>query len=95
MSILSVNVSLPKVVEYRGGRVETGIFKDPVAGSVMKRELNLDGVGRRGNLDRAEAALRMGALPLGWRDEFEDRPRRAGVFVGAEAALDDCCGPSA
>ena len=43
MSILSVNVSLPKVVEYRGGRVETGIFKDPVAGPLMMRELNLVG----------------------------------------------------
>ncbi len=37
MSILSANVSLPKAVEYRGRRVEKGIFKDPVAGSVMKR----------------------------------------------------------
>ena len=231
MSILSVNVSLPKVVEYRGGRVETGIFKDPVAGPVMMRELNLDGdrqadlrvhggrdkavyvyssdyyeywkqelrrddlrygnfgenltvegltdevvrigdvfrvgdatvqvtqprlpcyklaikmedpafpklflasrrtgfylrilgegeIGAgdefelveresepltvyevvelsffdRGNLDRAEAALRVKALPPGWREEFEERLRRAGVSVEAEAVLDDCCGSSA
>lgn len=231
MSILSVNVSLPKVVEYRGGRVETGIFKDPVAGPLMMRELNLDedrqadlsvhggrdkavyvysgdyyeywkqelrcddlrygnfgenltvegltdevvrigdvfrvgdatvqvtqprlpcyklaikmedpafpklflasrrtgfylrvlaegeiGAGDefelveresepltvhevvelsffdRGNLDRTEAALRVRALPRGWRDEFEERLRRAGASVGVEAVLDDCCGPSA
>jgi len=43
MSIRSVNVSLPKVVEYRGKTVETGIFKDPIADRVMMRELNLDG----------------------------------------------------
>ena len=231
MSILSVNVSLPKVVEYRGGRVETGIFKDPVAGPLMMRELNLDGdrqadlsvhggrdkavyvyssdyyeywkqklrrddlrygnfgenltvegltdevvrigdvfrvgdatvqvtqprlpcyklaikmedpafpklflasrrtgfylrvlaegeIGAgdefelvehesepltvhevvelsffdRGNLDRAEAALRVRALPQEWRNEFEERLRKAGVSVGAETVLDDCCGPSA
>jgi len=231
MSILSVNVSLPKVVEYRGGTVETGIFKDPVAGRVMMRTLNLDGDGQadlrvhggrdkavyvyssdyyeywkaelqrddlpcgqfgenltvqgltdevvrigdvfrvggatvqvtqprvpcyklaikmedpafpkrflasrrmgfyvrvraegeigvgdefelverepepltvsdvvelayfdRGNIDRAEAALRVKALPRSWRDEFEERLRRAGVTVAAEAVPDDRCGPSA
>lgn len=46
MSILSVNVSLPRVVEYRGKEVQTGIFKDPVAGRVMLRTLNLDGDGQ-------------------------------------------------
>lgn len=43
MRILSVNVSLPRVVEYRGKKVETGIFKEPVSGRVMVRTLNLDG----------------------------------------------------
>ena len=231
MRVLSVNVSLPKIVEYRGEKVETGIFKEPVAGRLMLRELNLDGdrqadlrvhggvdkaayvysienyeywkreLGRddfnygqfgenftvegmtddvvrigdifsvggasaqvtqprmpcyklaikmenpkflkpflasrrtgfylrvleegevgvgdefelierdpepltveeivnlyyfdRDNLSRAQAALRVKALPPGWREGFEERLRKAGVAVGAEAALDDCCGPSA
>ena len=231
MSILSVNVSLPKIVEYRGEKVETGIFKEPVAGRVMLRKLNLDGdgqadlrvhggvdkavyvysvenyeywkhelgrddfsygqfgenftvdgmtddevrigdiftVGRasvqvtqprmpcyklaikmenpkfpklflasrrpgfyfrvlqegdvgagddlelverdpepltveetvnlyyfdRENLQRAQAALRVKALPPEWRDGFEERLRKAGIAAGAEPALDDCCGPSA
>ena len=43
MRILSVNVSLPKIVEYKGDKVETGIFKEPVADRVMVRKLNLDG----------------------------------------------------
>ncbi len=43
MRILSVNVSLPKIVEYRGGKVETGIFKEPVADRLTLRKLNLDG----------------------------------------------------
>ena len=43
MRILSVNVSLPKIVEYKGDKVETGIFKEPVADRLMVRKLNLDG----------------------------------------------------
>ena len=41
--ILSVNVSIPKVVEFEGQRVTTGIFKEPVEGRVKLRSLNLDG----------------------------------------------------
>ena len=230
MRILSVNVSLPKIVEYRGEEVETGIFKEPVADRLMVRKLNLDGdrqadlrvhggvdkavyvysienydywrheLGRddltygqfgenltvegmtddavrigdvfrvgsasvqvaqprlpcyklaikmenpkfpklfllsrrtgfylrvleegdvgagdefelierdpepltveetvnlsyfdRDNLERARAALRVKALPLGWREGFEEQLRKAGIAAGAEAAEDDCCGPS-
>jgi len=32
ISVVSVNVGLPRVVEWRGGMVSTGIFKEPVAG---------------------------------------------------------------
>ena len=41
--ILSVNVSLPKEVDFEGQKVRTGIFKEPVEGRVMLRTLNLDG----------------------------------------------------
>jgi MOSC domain-containing protein YiiM len=41
--ILSVNVSLPKEVDYEGKKVTTGIFKEPIEGRVMLRTLNLDG----------------------------------------------------
>jgi MOSC domain-containing protein YiiM len=41
--LLSVNISLPKPVEYRGENVWTGIFKEPVSGRVALRRLNLDG----------------------------------------------------
>jgi len=43
MRIISVNVGLPRWVERNGERVLTGIFKEPVAGQVMLRTLNLDG----------------------------------------------------
>ena len=34
MKVLSVNVGLPRLVEYNGEPVSTGIFKDPVEGVV-------------------------------------------------------------
>lgn len=46
MKLLSVNVSLPKEVLYRGRTVTTSIFKEPVDGRVMLRTLNLDGDGQ-------------------------------------------------
>jgi len=43
MKLISLNVALPRIVEYNGGPVATGIFKEPVQGPVMLRTLNLDG----------------------------------------------------
>ena len=43
MKLISVNVGLPRVVMSNGEPVSTGIFKEPVAGRVMLRTLNLDG----------------------------------------------------
>ena len=46
MKLLSVNVSQPKEVSYNGKRIKTGIFKEPVSGRTMMRQLNLDGDGQ-------------------------------------------------
>jgi MOSC domain-containing protein YiiM len=46
MKLLSVNVSMPKEMEYRGKTELTGIFKEPVDGRVALRTLNLDGDGQ-------------------------------------------------
>jgi MOSC domain-containing protein YiiM len=43
MKIISLNIGLPRLVEYHGEPVATGIFKEPVPGPVMLRTLNLDG----------------------------------------------------
>jgi MOSC domain-containing protein YiiM len=51
MRVLSVNVGLPREVTWRGKPITTGIYKQPVAGRVAVRALNLDG-------DR-QAALRV------------------------------------
>ena len=43
MSVVSVNVGLPREVVWQGKTVLTSIFKEPVAGRVAVRRLNLDG----------------------------------------------------
>src|SRR3989442_8992745 len=43
MRVVSVNVGLPREVAWRGKTVTTAIFKEPVAGRVALRSLNLDG----------------------------------------------------
>jgi MOSC domain-containing protein YiiM len=43
MKLISLNVALPRLVEYNGDPVATGIFKEPVQGPVVLRTLNLDG----------------------------------------------------
>jgi len=44
--LLSVNVGLPRDVEWQGRTVHTGIWKDPVEGRRMVRRLNVDGDGQ-------------------------------------------------
>jgi ferredoxin-NADP reductase/MOSC domain-containing protein YiiM len=44
--IVSVNVGLPADVEWRGRIVRTAIWKRPVSGRVMARQLNIDGDGQ-------------------------------------------------
>jgi MOSC domain-containing protein YiiM len=43
MKIVSLNIGRPRIVEFNGEPVTTGIFKEPVAVPVMLRTLNLDG----------------------------------------------------
>ena len=43
MKLISVNVGKPRRVDYDGRRISTGIFKDPVQGTVRVGELNLEG----------------------------------------------------
>ena len=43
MKIISVNVGLPREVVWKGIAVQTAIFKEPVAGTIAIRELNLAG----------------------------------------------------
>src|SRR5690349_4121268 len=44
--LVSVNVGMPKDVQWQGKTVHTGIWKSPVDGPVMVRRLNVDGDGQ-------------------------------------------------
>ncbi|MDP7706745.1 MOSC and FAD-binding oxidoreductase domain-containing protein [Mycobacterium sp. TY815] len=44
--LVSVNVGMPRDVQWNDKTVHTGIWKSPVAGPVMARRLNLDGDGQ-------------------------------------------------
>ncbi len=39
MKVLSVNVGLPRLVQYQGEPVATGIFKEPVEGRVKSQRV--------------------------------------------------------
>jgi MOSC domain-containing protein YiiM len=41
--VISLNVGLPRTVDFRGQAVTTGIFKEPIKGRIKLRRLNLDG----------------------------------------------------
>lgn len=43
MKLLSVNVGLPREIEWKGKVIRTSIFKAPVSGRVSLTKLNLDG----------------------------------------------------
>src|SRR6266446_3630453 len=44
--LLSVNLGLPRDIEWKGRTVHTGIWKDPVPGRCRVGRLNLDGDGQ-------------------------------------------------
>jgi MOSC domain-containing protein YiiM len=46
MKIVSLNVGMPREVEWHERLVTTGIFKEPVTGQMALRKLNLDGDGQ-------------------------------------------------
>ena len=46
MKLLSVNVSLPKEITFKGKTVRTGIFKEPVHGRLQVQTLNIEGDGQ-------------------------------------------------
>jgi MOSC domain-containing protein YiiM len=72
--VVSVNVGLPRKVEWMGTRVTTSIFKEPVAGPVRLRLDNLDGdrqsdLSVHGGPDKAVYAYPAEHYAF-WRDEL-------------------------
>jgi MOSC domain-containing protein YiiM len=82
--ILSVNVSLPKEIDFEGQKVTTGIFKEPVEGRVMLRTLNLDGDKQadltvHGGPDKAVYAYPIEHYEF-WRKVFPNMEMPNGMF---------------
>jgi MOSC domain-containing protein YiiM len=76
MRVISVNVGLPRPVEWNGRTVMTGIFKEPVDGTIPIRRLNLDGdrqadLSVHGGPDKAVYGYPSEHYPF-WRNEYPD-----------------------
>jgi MOSC domain-containing protein YiiM len=76
MRVVSVNVGLPREVLWKNRSVSTGIFKEPVAGRVMVRRLNLDGdrqadLSVHGGPEKAVYAYPADYYPE-WREELPE-----------------------
>jgi len=84
MKIISVNVGQPRIVLWKGLEVSTGIFKEPIAGPVMLRRLDLDG-DRQADLEvHGGPAKAVYAYPSEhyslWREELREPELRWGNF---------------
>lgn len=96
MKLLSVNVGLPREVEWNGRIVRTSIFKAPVSGRVHVRKLNVDGDQQsdltvHGGIDKAVYLYPSGHYAF-WRDELPNADLNWEAFgenFTAEGTLDD------
>jgi MOSC domain-containing protein YiiM len=96
MKLLSVNVGLPREVEWNGRIVRTSIFKAPVRGGVKLRKLNLNGDEQsdlkvHGGVHKAVYVYPSEHYAF-WRDELPNADLNWGAFgenFTTEGALDD------
>ena len=84
MKLLSVNVGLPREIEWKGKIVRTSIFKEPVAGGVRVANLNVEGDQQsdltvHGGPDKAVYAYPSEHYSF-WRGELFDLDLPRGVF---------------
>jgi ferredoxin-NADP reductase/MOSC domain-containing protein YiiM/ferredoxin len=83
-SVVSVNVGLPRDVEWQGKLVHTGIWKKPVTGRVMARRLNLDGDGQgdlagHGGENRAVMVYQLASYRY-WQQQLQRQDFEYGQF---------------
>ena len=84
MKLLSVNVGLPREIEWNGRVVRTSIFKEPVTGRVRVTRLNVDGDQQsdltvHGGPDKAVYAYPSEHYRF-WRSELPDMDLAWGIF---------------
>jgi MOSC domain-containing protein YiiM len=96
MKVLSINVGLPREVEWRGEVVRTSIFKAPVSGRVRVMRLNVQGdqqsdLSVHGGADKAIYAYPSEHYAF-WRNEFPGMNFPWGAFgenLTTEGLLED------
>jgi MOSC domain-containing protein YiiM len=84
MKLLSINVGLPREIEWKGKVVRTSIFKTPVTGRVRVAKLNVEGDQQsdltvHGGPDKAVYAYPSEHFAF-WRKELPDMDLPWGVF---------------
>jgi len=84
MKIVSLNVGLPREVMWHGQAVTTGIFKEPVAGRVALRKLDLDGDGQADLTVHGGEYKAVYCYPVAhyeyWKKELPGRKLPMGMF---------------
>src|SRR3989440_8451929 len=96
LQVLSVNVGLPRIVVWKGRKVVTGIFKEPVAGRVAIKRLNPWGDRQadltvHGGPEKAVYAY-PGEYYAFWREQFPEMELPWGMFgenLTIEGLLDE------
>ena len=68
--LVSVNIGLPRDINWRGKTIHTGIWKSPVPGRVIVRKLNIDGdgqgdLGGHGGVNRAVMVYQLDSYDTG------------------------------
>lgn len=84
MQVVSVNVGLPREVQWKHIRVHTAIFKAPVESTIPIRKLNLDGDRQadltvHGGPDKAVYAYPIEHYDY-WREKLPELPPGLGIF---------------
>jgi MOSC domain-containing protein YiiM len=92
MKLVSVNVGMPREVKWHSRIVTTGIFKEPVAGRVALRKLNLDGDRQadltvHGGEHKAVYCYHLAHYDY-WKKELPGRELPMGMF-GENFTIDD------
>jgi MOSC domain-containing protein YiiM len=84
MKLISVNVGLPREVEWKGRTVKTAIFKEPVEGRLQLKKHNLEGDRQadlkvHGGREKAVYAYPVEHYTY-WRQEFPEMDLPPGMF---------------
>ena len=84
LRVESVNVGRPREVLWKGRKVLTGIFKEPVAGRVALRRLNLEGDQQADLKGHGGPTMAIYVYPADyytfWREQFPEKDLPWGMF---------------